>query len=233
MHVIRTLLPTEFGLLRAHLLRLDPEDRRRRFAGQIGDDAVAAYVAALDRFRSTVVAWIEDGQVRGAAELLRFRAPAGTRAELAVTVERAWQDRGIGSELMRRALTIARNRGLDQVLMVCLAENGRMRHLADKFHGRMIDTGGEVEASVPLLAPDAWSLWQEAIDQGAAAIGEALEQWKPSPAAAKGVRPAQARVDPRAEHLDGGRIGGRRGALRTTTPRAGERPGRCVRGRAA
>lgn len=190
MHVIRPLLPTEPDLLREHLLRLDREDRRRRFVGHVSDDAVAAYVDAIDRFRAIVIAWIEDGAVRGAAELLRFRAPAGTRAELAVTVETAWQDRGIGTELMRQALTVARNRGLEQVLMVCLAENGRMRHLADKFHGRMIDLGGEVEASVRLLAPDAWSLWQEAIDRGAAVIGEALEQWKRPAAARKGASPA-------------------------------------------
>jgi len=179
MHVVRTLLPTEFGLLREHLLRLDSEDRQRRFAGQLSDGAVAAHVEAIDRFRAIILVWIEDGVVRGAAELLRFGAPAGTHAELAVTVEKPWQDRGIGTELLRQALTIARNRGLEQVLMVCLAENGRMRHLADKFHGKLIDLGGEIEANVRLLAPDAWSLWLEAIDQSQAAVGTMFEQLAP------------------------------------------------------
>lgn len=176
MHVTRILLPTEFAKLRDHLLRLDPEDRQRRFAGQLSDGAVAAHIEAIDRFRAMVVAYVEDGQVRGAAELLRFAAPAGTQAELAVTVEKSWQDRGIGTTLLRQALTLARNRGLEQVMMVCLAENGRMRHLADKFHGKLLDLGGEVEANVPLLAPDALSLWQEAVDQSQAALGTMLER---------------------------------------------------------
>ena len=179
MHVARTLLPTEFGLLREHLLRLDPEDRQRRFAGHLSDAAVSAHVDAIDRFRAVMVAWIEDGQVRGVAELLRFGTPAGTHAELAITVEKPWQDRGVGTELLRRALTIARNRGLEQVLMICLADNGRMRHLADKFRGKLIDLGGEVEATVRLLAPDGLSLWQEAMDHGHAAVGTLFAQWSP------------------------------------------------------
>jgi GNAT superfamily N-acetyltransferase len=179
MHVIRTLLPTEFGLLKEHLLRLEPDDRVRRFQGHVSDDRIAAYVDGIDRFHVVVVAWIEDGRMRGAAELSRFGAPAPTRAEIAVTVDREWQDRGVGTELLRRALTIARNRGIDRVFMICLAENGRMRHIADKFAGRLIDLGGEVEATMALKAPDGWSLWQEAMDLGHASVSSAFEQWAP------------------------------------------------------
>ncbi|MCC6469850.1 MAG: GNAT family N-acetyltransferase [Alphaproteobacteria bacterium] len=179
MHVIRTLLPTEFGLLKEHLLRLEPDDRIRRFQGQLSDERIAAYVDGLDRFHVVVVAWIEDGRVRGAAELVRFGVPIVTRAEIAVTVDKDWQDRGVGTELLRRALTIARNRGVEQVFMICLAENGRMRHIADKFAGRLIDLGGEVEATMALKAPDGWSLWQEAMDVGHASVASAFEQWTP------------------------------------------------------
>lgn len=179
MRVIRTLLPTEFGLLKDHLLRLGPEDRRLRFTGQCDDATVARHVDGLDRFRAVVVAWIEQGEVRGAAELLRFDPPGAQRAELAVTVETGWQDKGVGTELLRRALTIARNRRMEQVFMVCLAENSRMRHLAEKFHGRMIELDREVGATVDLIAPDGLSLWQEAMDLGHAAVGSVFEQWTP------------------------------------------------------
>lgn len=180
MHVIRTLLPTEFGLLKDHLLRLDPDDRIRRFQGHVSDERIQAYVDGLDRFQVVVVAWIEDGVLRGAAELARFGAPSLTRAEIAVTVDKDRQDRGIGTELLRRVLTIARNRGIEQVYMVCLAENGRMRHIADKFAGRLIDLGGEVEATLALKAPDGFSLWQEAMDLGHATVAAALAQLAPS-----------------------------------------------------
>lgn len=180
MHVIRTLLPTEFGLLKDHLLRLDADDRLRRFQGHVSDERIAGYVDGLDRLRVSVLAWIEDGRVRGAAELARFGLPVPTRAEIAVTVEKNWQDRGIGTELLRRTLTMARNRGVAQVFMVCLAENGRMRHIADKFAGRLVDLGGEIEATLALKAPDGFSLWQEAMDLGHAAVASAFAQLAPS-----------------------------------------------------
>ena len=179
MHVIRTLLPTEFGLLKDHLLRLDQEDRYRRFQGHVGDQRIAAYVDGLDRFHAMVIAWFEGGRVRGAAEMARFSAPSLTTAELAITVEGPLQDQGVGTELLRRALTVARNRGIEQIYMVCLAGNGRMRHLADKFAGRMIDLGGEVEATMALKAPDGFSLLQEAVDQGEAAMASALARFAP------------------------------------------------------
>ncbi|MGQ0677932.1 MAG: GNAT family N-acetyltransferase [Rhodospirillales bacterium] len=179
MRVIRTLLPTEFGLLKDHLLRLDPEDRYLRFTGLCDDATVARHVDGLDRFRAVAIAWIEGGRVRGAAELLRFAPPGAERAELAVTVEKAWQDQGIGTELLRRALTVARNRGMEQIFMICLSENGRMRHLAEKFRGRLIELDREVGATVDLIAPDGLSLFQEAMDVGHAAVGAAFEQWTP------------------------------------------------------
>lgn len=180
MHVIRTLLPTEFGLLKDHLLRLEPEDRYRRFQGHVDDRRIAAYVDGLDRFRAMVIAWIEDGRVRGAAEMARFSAPSLTTAELAITVERDLQDRGVGTELLRRALTIARNRGIEQIYMVCLATNGRMRHLADKFAGTLVDLDGEVEATMALKAPDGFSLLQEVVDHGEAAMAAALARFGPA-----------------------------------------------------
>ncbi len=184
MHVIRTLLPTEFGLLRDHLLRLEPEDRFRRFQGHVDDRRVAAYVDGLDRFHAMVVAWIEDGRVRAAAEMVRFSAPSLTTVELALTVERDLQDKGVGTELLRRALTMARNRGVEQIYMVCLASNGRMRHLADKFAGKLVDLDGEIEATLALKAPDGFSLLQEAVDVGEAAMSTALAQFAPGRGAA-------------------------------------------------
>jgi GNAT superfamily N-acetyltransferase len=179
MRLIRTLLPTEFGMLKDHLLRLDAGDRRLRFTGLIDAAAVAEHADALDRFRAVVVACFVDGAVRGAAELLRFDPPGAERAEIAVTVEKPWQDQGIGTELLRRALTIARNRGIEQIHMICLAENARMRHLAEKFRGRMIALDREVGATLDLPAPDGLSLLQEAMDLGHTALGAVFEQWRP------------------------------------------------------
>ena len=43
--VIRKLWHGEAEAYRDHLLRLDPESRRNRFGGGIGDELIAAYAA--------------------------------------------------------------------------------------------------------------------------------------------------------------------------------------------
>src|SRR5262249_8511042 len=64
-----------------------------------------------------------------------------------------WQSHGVGSELLRRTLLAARNRGIKLLHMTCLANNKRMQQLARKFDAELtFDFGsvvGEVEAAFP------------------------------------------------------------------------------------
>ena len=53
----RKLLPTESVLFRDHLLRLDPDSRRLRFANSVPDDYVAAYALKAGRRRQPRV-WL-------------------------------------------------------------------------------------------------------------------------------------------------------------------------------
>ncbi|HYE49218.1 MAG TPA: GNAT family N-acetyltransferase [Azospirillaceae bacterium] len=175
MTVFRKLLPTESGRYRAHLLRLSPEDRRARFMGGIGDGAVGAHCARIDWSRTVLVACIERGEVRGAAEL---RLGAGGEAELAVSVERDWQGRGVGTGLVRRILTAARNRRARRVYMLCLPENHRMQRIAVRLMGPCVFEGGEVTSSVELAPRTPLTLVQEAIDTGAVPLGMILDQWQ-------------------------------------------------------
>ena len=47
-----------------------------------------------------------------------------------MTVEDRWQDQGLGTELLRRAIVHARNRGLKSLYMICLTDNRRMQAIA-------------------------------------------------------------------------------------------------------
>ena len=67
--MVRKLTRHEMPMLREHLLRLDPESRRDRFNGYIDDGFIARYAARCQTDGTIVVAYIEDGAVRGAAEL--------------------------------------------------------------------------------------------------------------------------------------------------------------------
>ena len=52
-----------------------------------------------------------DGVLRGAAELRLLEHPG--EAEAALSIERAWQSRGVGSALFERVLLVARNRQIE------------------------------------------------------------------------------------------------------------------------
>ena len=180
MHLIRKLLPSDTELLIAHYLRLDPEDRQYRFARYVSPERVAEYCHQIDWSRTDAIGWFEDGELIAATELVRLAPPAQANAltaELAVTVEKPFQDRGTGTELFRRILTVARNRGITGIVMRCLLENRRMQTLAKKYDGKLLFLDGEVESEVRVAQADVLSFLQEAMDDGFAIFGLIAEQW--------------------------------------------------------
>jgi RimJ/RimL family protein N-acetyltransferase len=142
--LIRRLWPTETERFRDHLLRLDKESRRMRFAHSVSDSFIAAYASRMSEFGSLVFGHVVDGEVRGAAELRRLGDAWGDEAEAAFSVEREYQDHGVGSELMGRVVRAARNRRIKRLYMSCLAENARMQAIARKHAAVLRFEYGEV-----------------------------------------------------------------------------------------
>ena len=104
------LLSGEAGKLRDHLGRLMREQRSLRFMGALDDDAVTEHCERLNWFRTIVIGFFDAGVLRGAAELQVADNHLPILCEVAITVETAWQDHGVATELLRRVLIIARNR---------------------------------------------------------------------------------------------------------------------------
>jgi RimJ/RimL family protein N-acetyltransferase len=161
---IRKLWPTDAGLFREHLLRLDKESRRLRFAHAVSDAFIDAYADRMSDFGSLVFAYIVAGRVRGAAELRRLGDVWGVEAEAAFSVERIHQDNGIGSELMGRVVRAARNRGIRRLYLSCLAENGRMQAIARKHDADLKFELGEVIGEIVPQTPDYVSVISEAAE---------------------------------------------------------------------
>jgi GNAT superfamily N-acetyltransferase len=151
--VVRKLWVGEVSKYREHMLRLDPESRRSRFAGGVSDDFISNYVELSLSLDAVVHGFFIGGQMRGAAELRPLGLRFPHQAEAAISVEKPWQSHGVGSALLRRTLLAARNRGYGLLHMACLAENRRMQQLARKFDAELsFDFGnvvGEVESSRP------------------------------------------------------------------------------------
>jgi GNAT superfamily N-acetyltransferase len=176
MRVFRKLSAAERVKLRDHLLRLSRPDRLLRFFGALSDKAVAAYCDDIDWDRGYVIGCFIDGTLRGVAEL-QFDGSASPRSvEAAVSVETEWRDLGIGAELLRYAVVVARNRGIGTLRMVCLAENERMRHVARRLAHDLRFRDGQAEAEIILPSPTYPSLYAEVALDGIGLFGAIIEE---------------------------------------------------------
>lgn len=178
MTVYRKLLPTELPRYREHLLRLDREDRYSRFSGTVSDEVIGQHCLRIDWRCTIIVGAFVDGELRGALELRTDPTFWPDNAELALSVERACQRRGVGAELLRRALVIARNRGIRCATMICLPENRRMQGLARKFDARLSREDAEVSSAITLEWPNHMTLIQEVVDDGAGALTVVFDQMR-------------------------------------------------------
>ena len=171
MIVYRKLLAQERDALKAHLLRLDEEDRRLRFGHFVTPEVILAYVDAIDWSRTWVVGAFEGDVLRGIAELGDNGNAERKTAELSVTVEADHQNHGVGTRLLEEALLIARNRGFQDIYLLCLPENARMQHVARKFAEQIRFQDGDVEIHIKSPQPDPLSVFAEF-------FGDAVAMWE-------------------------------------------------------
>lgn len=161
----RKLWPSETEKFRDHLLRLDPTSRRMRFAHAVSDSFIEDYASHVADAGSIVHAWLdEDGIVRAAAELKQIGGAWGREAEAAFSVEAAFQDRGIGRELMGRVIRSARNRGVAHLFMSCLPNNQKMQAIARRFDAELSYEYGEVVGDIIPHSSNYFSLMAEEMD---------------------------------------------------------------------
>jgi GNAT superfamily N-acetyltransferase len=161
---VRRLWPTEASKFCDHLLRLDKESRRMRFAHAVSDPFIEDYASRMAEFGSVVYGYLAEGRVRAAAELRRLGDAWGEEAEAAFSVEKPYQDQGIGTELMGRVVRAARNRGIRRLYMSCLAENSKMQAIARKHEAELRFEYGEVVGEIVPDTPNYFSILAEAAE---------------------------------------------------------------------
>ncbi|HVJ52054.1 MAG TPA: GNAT family N-acetyltransferase [Aliidongia sp.] len=167
---IRKLFAFEREKVCNHLLRLEPENLRLRFFGTVGESYIASYSETIFSTGGIILGYFENGKLCAIGELRRQGARWSQAAELAITVEREFQHRGIGTEMLRRLVEIACNRSIKILHLACLIDNTRMQKIARKLGGalRYVDGAAEVDISPPW--PSCWSLLGEAAADGQAAL---------------------------------------------------------------
>jgi GNAT superfamily N-acetyltransferase len=148
---VRTLRQQEeLRLLRDHLLRLDPQSRHDRFNGFMEDGFIERYAAKCAADGTTIIAYVENGVVRGAAELHLPDQSPGALPEIAFSVEASARRQGVGSILFRKLIAEARLKGYHCLRITTGAQNQAMRALANKFGAHLTFRHGESTGSIDL-----------------------------------------------------------------------------------
>src|SRR5580692_12637848 len=141
---VRTLSQQEeLPLLRVHLLRLDPTSRHDRFHGFMDDSFIERYAAKCAGDGTVIIAYIEDGVVRGAAELHPPEQSEDYVPEIAFSVEASLRRQGVGSVLFKRLIAEARSKGYQSLRVTTGEHNRAMRALANKFGAHLTFRHGE------------------------------------------------------------------------------------------
>lgn len=140
----------ELPLLRDHLLRLDSDSRHDRFNGFMDDSFIERYAAKCADDGTVIIAYIEDGVVRGAAELHPPDQSADALPEIAFSVEASVRRQGVGSILFKRLISEARWKGYHSLRVTTGAQNQAMRALANKFGAHLVFRHGESSGTIDL-----------------------------------------------------------------------------------
>ncbi len=161
---VRTLYQQEeLPLLRDHLLRLDPDSRHDRFNGFMDDGFIERYAAKCADDGTVIVTYIEDGVVRGAAELHPPDQSPDALPEIAFSVEASMRRQGVGIILFKRLIQEARWKGYQALRITTSAQNQAMRALANKFGAQLTFRHGESTGTIDLKPQPQFELAKIAI----------------------------------------------------------------------
>jgi RimJ/RimL family protein N-acetyltransferase len=162
---IRALHPAANGDLEAHLLRLDATSRRARFGADVSDAFLLAHARSIgEQPGAQVFAALIEGRIRAAVEMRPLGSEWCREAELAFSVETAWQGRGIGTALMAAAVRAARERDIAHLYLCCHAENRRNLRIVERLAAKVQFEDCECFADIairwqglaPAFAAGAW-----------------------------------------------------------------------------
>ena len=140
----------ELPLLRDHLLRLDRVSRHDRFQGFMDDSFIERYAAKCADDGTIIIAYFENGVVRGAAELHPPDQSPDSLPEIAFSVEASVRRQGVGSILFKKLIAEARSKGYHSLRITTDAQNHAMRSLANKFGAHLTFRQGESTGNINL-----------------------------------------------------------------------------------
>lgn len=169
MHtVVRRVLPHEYSKYRIHLKSLDTESRILRFGHNASDFSIDKLCDEFElNHANHELFCIENKKLEFIA--IGHISTCGTM-ELAFSVLKEFQGKGLGNRLMIRCIQYCRTRRILSGEMMCLAHNRVIRHLCTKHGITMQTSQGETIAAIELPKADLSTYVQEGVDMNIAAL---------------------------------------------------------------
>jgi hypothetical protein len=115
------------------------------------DSFIEHYAERCANDGTIIIAYFEDGVVRGAAELHPPEQSLDMLPEIAFSVETSVRRRGVGSFLFRQLIAEARAKGYRSLRITTGAQNEPMRALARKFGANLSFRHGESTGTVDVI----------------------------------------------------------------------------------
>lgn len=169
-HLVHLLGSADRDALHEHFAQLSTHDLRLRFGTVLGADRLRRYVDDLDFGRDTVFGVRSGDGLAGVTHVALFDGAA----ELGLSVLAGHRGQGLAAAMFERSVLHARNRGVVELFMHCLAENQAMRKLARRAGMRILVEGAEADAWIELPPGDPFTVGQELFAQQLALVDETL-----------------------------------------------------------
>ncbi len=149
---IRSLGASHRERIAQHLLALDANDRYLRFGYGAQEAQIRAYTDSLNFARDDIFGIYNRSLVLIAVAHLAFAGDPKCQscAEFGVSVQSDARGKGYGSLLFDRAVTHARNKGVDLMFIHALSENAAMLKIAKNAGAVVERDGSESEAYLKL-----------------------------------------------------------------------------------
>jgi RimJ/RimL family protein N-acetyltransferase len=135
--LIRQLCARDSQAIEAHLLNLNPADRRLRFFNMASDDQIRAYVKNIDWHCSLLLGAVFGDVIIGLSEAFFDRVVPTRHAEIAVSVDLALRGRGLGCFLVRHVIARAALRGARRTSLCFLRENQPIQRIIRRLGGTL------------------------------------------------------------------------------------------------
>jgi GNAT superfamily N-acetyltransferase len=163
---MRSLGPRHRERIAQHLLALSLADRYLRFGYGAQEAQIRAYTEKLDFGRDEIYGIYNRSLVLIAIAHLAFAAEPDCKncAEFGVSVLSEARGKGYGTLLFDRAITHARNKGVDLMFIHALSENVAMLKIARNAGALVERDGTETEAYLRLPPADLESRMTEAVE---------------------------------------------------------------------